>query len=279
MAGQDSQLAALLQRSDLCFDLRRHSVAVNVPPTTIGEMLLWGLPFSLWEMVFRWAMVISLVAGGITATALFVSGWVGYQLADTAQKDADARIADAKRDTAAALERIAELNTETTRLSADADSSRAAIAEANARALEAEATLAKFKAPRNLDDTQRENLTKALTTFSNIDFVLTVQDDAEAIAFAIELADVMTDAGWKWLPYTMGNPVYTIPGKPSMGLSALEGVEVYIDDSLTSKWGLPTQMLVNELQSFGITANGRRIIDGTEPVKTAIHVYVGQKPK
>src|SRR5271163_3995960 len=32
MAGQDSQLAVLLQRSDLCFDLRRHSVAVNVPP-------------------------------------------------------------------------------------------------------------------------------------------------------------------------------------------------------------------------------------------------------
>ena len=32
MAGQDSQLAALLQRSDLRFDLRRHSVAVNVPP-------------------------------------------------------------------------------------------------------------------------------------------------------------------------------------------------------------------------------------------------------
>src|ERR1700722_7290549 len=32
MARQDSQLAALLQRSDLRFDLRRHSVAVNVPP-------------------------------------------------------------------------------------------------------------------------------------------------------------------------------------------------------------------------------------------------------
>jgi hypothetical protein len=32
MARQDSQLAALLQRSDLCFHLRRHSVAVNVPP-------------------------------------------------------------------------------------------------------------------------------------------------------------------------------------------------------------------------------------------------------
>src|SRR3984957_567123 len=32
MARQDSQLAALLQRSDLRFDLRRHAVAVNVPP-------------------------------------------------------------------------------------------------------------------------------------------------------------------------------------------------------------------------------------------------------
>ena len=32
MAGQDSQLPALLQRSDLRFDLRRHTVAVNVPP-------------------------------------------------------------------------------------------------------------------------------------------------------------------------------------------------------------------------------------------------------
>src|ERR1700722_20486295 len=32
MTRQDSKLAALLQRSDLRFDLWRHSVAVNVPP-------------------------------------------------------------------------------------------------------------------------------------------------------------------------------------------------------------------------------------------------------
>jgi hypothetical protein len=51
-------------------------------------------------------------------------------------------------DRRASRERIAQLDKETARLSADADASQAAIADANARALEAQLALEKFKAPR-----------------------------------------------------------------------------------------------------------------------------------
>jgi hypothetical protein len=47
---------------------------------------VWGFSLLFWDTVLRWAMFISLVAGGITATVGFVSGWVGYSLPKSPRK-------------------------------------------------------------------------------------------------------------------------------------------------------------------------------------------------
>jgi len=150
----------------------------------------------------------SLVAGGITATALFVSGWVGYSLADIAQRDADARIADARKDTAAALERIAELNKETVRLSADAESSRATVAEANARAAEAqqkanEADLARARleaqlAPRQIPLDKEKDFVDRLSQFSGtaIHFLVFPTGTSDTSPLASTIYQLLKKAGW-----------------------------------------------------------------------------------
>src|ERR1700726_3955452 len=82
---------------------------------------------SFWS---NWILIGALIVGVVATYGIVVSGNVKESAANT-------KIADAKRDTVAALERIAVLNKETARLSADAEASIVAIADANARAAEA----------------------------------------------------------------------------------------------------------------------------------------------
>jgi hypothetical protein len=213
-------------------------------------MVLWGYPFSFWETVFRWAMVISLVAGGITAIALFASGWLGYSLTDIAQKDADTRIAAARKDTAAALERIAELNKETARLSADAESSRATVAEANARAAEAQLALEKLKTPRTLGHDRQQFVIAAAKPFRGQRYRAAISQGADdGLAFWESLYVTLEKAGWIYLP--AGGPSI---GSPPAGtpIAAIPGVEIQFDPAKESELAPAALALGKALHADGM---------------------------
>lgn len=57
---------------------------------------MWGLSIPFWDAVFRWATICAAIFGGIGVTAAFVSAWVGYELADVTQQEADRKIAEAR---------------------------------------------------------------------------------------------------------------------------------------------------------------------------------------
>src|SRR5580704_7863381 len=64
-------------------------------------------------------------------------------------------------------ERVAGLETEL-------GQAHAAIADANARALEAKAALEKYKAPRRLDDSSKQRITSKVAVFREQPFILSV---------------------------------------------------------------------------------------------------------
>jgi glycine/D-amino acid oxidase-like deaminating enzyme len=70
----------------------------------------------IWETVFRLATWAALIFGALSIGSAFVSAWVGWEITDATQKDADKkikaadeRIADAQERAAKAAERAAEL--------------------------------------------------------------------------------------------------------------------------------------------------------------------------
>ena len=214
-------------------------------------MVLWGYTSSFWDTVVRWAFVISLIAGGMTAISLYVSGWVGYRLADAVQKDADTRIADAKRDTAAALQRIAELNKETTRLSADAEASRAAIAESKAREKEAELKLAQLEkkvTPRVIDDEQAAKIVEKINPFAGTPFAVE-SDSASEYGFVNRVIAVIQRSGWNWRSYSV-SPMSLPPGDlgdTGIALDQISGVQVRINASRLSDFRKPAEALAYAL--------------------------------
>jgi hypothetical protein len=70
----------------------------------------------IWEIIFRIATWSALIFGALSIGSAFVSAWVGWEITDATQKDADRkikaadeRIADAQERAAKATERTAEL--------------------------------------------------------------------------------------------------------------------------------------------------------------------------
>jgi len=55
---------------------------------------MWGFSIHVWEVVWKYSTVTALVFGGLTAAAAFISAWVGYQISDVVQQEANKKIAD-----------------------------------------------------------------------------------------------------------------------------------------------------------------------------------------
>jgi hypothetical protein len=57
---------------------------------------MWGLPIPFWETVFRWSTIAAFVMGGLGATCAFISAWVGYELSDISQQEANKQILESQ---------------------------------------------------------------------------------------------------------------------------------------------------------------------------------------
>jgi hypothetical protein len=124
----------------------------------------------IWETVFRVATWSALIFGTLSIGSAFVSAWVGWEITDATQKDADHKIK-------AADERIAEFNT---------------------RAKEAELQL------EMLRDRMRPRRIKAAEFLKILDGkpkapveILFVRDDPDCFQLSMQIRDFLKQAKWE----------------------------------------------------------------------------------
>jgi len=127
----------------------------------------------IWEAVFKVATWSALVFGALSVGSAFVSAWVGWQITDATQRDANSKIK-------AADERIAEYQ---------------------AVAATAQLEIQKLKNRRHLTVDEMQRLTDALRPHAGKHFGLTVaqgDDDpnSEQKSFARQLEAAFENAGW-----------------------------------------------------------------------------------
>lgn len=172
---------------------------------------------------------------------------------------------------------VAKAKVDVAKAQAEAALSNQKAAEADARAKEAALALAKFAAPRSLDATQRQRLQARLVAFTGTPFAVSIQTSGEAIDFERQLVDVLAASGWAQQAIPAA-AFYTIPGQPRLGLVSLTGISIYVDQSRPDLFGA-TAAIKDALLREGFEVDAKRIIDGSEEVKDAIHIYVGEKPR
>lgn len=137
-----------------------------------------GFLAPIWETVFKLATWSALIFGSFSILSAFVSAWVGWQITDATQKDADTRIK-------AADVRIAEATTRA--------------AEANQKAEEEKLARVKIEeriAWRKLDAGQANQVLSVAKQYSGQEYALTVSADPEAMNLMEIVDQILQTAGW-----------------------------------------------------------------------------------
>jgi hypothetical protein len=239
--------------------------------------LLWGYALEFWDRVG----IVSLIVGAIIGVAALLltaaSAYILYRVADAAQVELVAQ-------TKSSSELIAGLNRETARLAADGDASRQKIAEANARALEAQLALEKFKAPRDLNPAQQAQITYAVLPFKGTRFDMAViPSDPEAIVLVGKIAGPLRAAGWEWIEFNHpGGPfmnVYTWPDLPNVGQFSDVGISIKLNSDHAAEFQKAADELSKALRAAGFdTTVDVADIPGI-PNHDTLHILVGKKPQ
>ena len=102
-------------------------------------------------------------------------------------------------------EEMARLHVEAARLSADAESARAAIAESKAREKEAELKLAQLEkeiTPRAINDEQAAEIVEKIKPFAGTPYEI-IADPAAEYGFVDKLMMLLNKAQWRWKSYSV----------------------------------------------------------------------------
>lgn len=147
-----------------------------------------------WSGFFFWASIVSLIGLGISEVASHRYSERRDELVETQQRVEKKQHDDDR----------ARLHLEAVKANADAESARAEIAEANARALEAKVALEKFKAPRLLTIEQGTRIADKLKAFAGTryDAGLGPKGDPEPLYLLRGIANGLSHAGWLQVPWS-----------------------------------------------------------------------------
>jgi hypothetical protein len=126
---------------------------------------------------------------------------------------------------------IARLHRETAALTADANKSRAEIAQANARALEAQVALEKYKAPRRLSAEAQAAIAHALgADLKGVKFALSAIGP-EPLDLANDTGDALMAAGMIWIDWPLPGTSLNDPARGhTVGQITLNGTVVRVWD-------------------------------------------------
>jgi hypothetical protein len=160
----------------------------------------------IWEAVFKFATWSALIFGALSIGSAFVSAWVGWEITDATQKDAekkskaaDERIADAQERAAKAAERTAEL----------------------------ELALAKEVAerkPRSISPQQRAAIVEMLKPdrIFKGPILINAAMDGEAWQFGEQISSVLKEAGFPVEDVPFGNRAFAF-NKPGTFIAIKDG--------------------------------------------------------
>jgi len=151
-----------------------------------------------------------------------------------------------------------------------------AVADAQARAAEANLALAKFKAPRRLSSAQQALFVAKLKPFSGTEYDLSAKDP-EPLDFALDIADVLTTAGWKVQTWTDSEIVTTLPKRSfAVGTVVLSGVDVQIrDPNLSAARDALVDVLT--LSGFEGVRGSFASVSPESPGAKVMHIMIGTK--
>jgi hypothetical protein len=218
--------------------------------------MLWGWSFPALELIVKVALWIAFAAGGIAAVSAFIAGYVGYELTDAVQKEADLRIVEAQS-------------------RGEEAKARAAVAEQ--KAAEAQLALEKFKAPRILNQDQQARIAEKLKPFAGAayDTGMGPKGDPESLYILRSIHAALLLANWNHIAWTGGGETYTEPEMPPIGLTTVTNVIVDVHPDRWEKLGPAATALAAALAAEGIDA----IADSksTSVNSDAIHIRIGRK--
>ena len=241
--------------------------------------MLWGWPFSVWELIVKISLWTAVGAGVVTAVAAFVAGYVRYELTDAVQKVADERVSEASKEAARANESAAKANERTASLEKDAAVAGQKIAEANARALEAQLALERFKAPRQLSSFGRTSAVAALRAYSGTTAAIYVlAEGPEANNLAIAVRELLTQCDWTALTWSW------------TGAGSATGVVVMVKPDADAKVRGAARALVSALDTADVASieqawpgewgNFAGMLNGPpNPVAAPPRIVIGSKPQ
>lgn len=218
---------------------------------------MW-LSLEVASKLYHWANIglIASLVGGVVSTVFVV--WMGNIKEDYLN-----------RDLSAARER-------STVLEGQIVESQKSIAEANARAAEANLELERLKAPRVLDESQRKSLIEAAKPFTNQEYcALLPPAGLDTESFWAILNKTLSDAGWKRV-----DPPGLVVGEPPAGvaINAPPGIFLGVAPSPKDKIGAAAVALAKALNEAGIVAEAG-LDNEAEKRPEVIRIIVGLKPQ
>jgi hypothetical protein len=175
---------------------------------------------------------------------------------------------------------------QTAALTADAEKSRADIAEANVRAAQAEQRaaeanleLARMKAPRTLSAEQQDRIVSKLRSFAGIKFdVGLVQGDVEAAELLVTIEAVLQKAGWNEIDWDGGDIVLKRGARPTAGIVTAANVAIAADpEKRDAVLGKAAEALAAALNADGILSVGASAAGFIAKNKEALHILIGRK--
>ena len=199
-----------------------------------------GFSLEFWESVFFWSTGIAAGAGAVGVAAAFIAGMVGYQVTDRLVKESNVKISEAN---------------------ARAEEAKAIAAKANLE-------LARFKAPRVLDNEQQDRIKEKLKKFIGATFVTsTLPLEPESSAFSNIIETTLTESAWVFNPnhertvlVTSVSGVIITVGMPADAKAKEAGETLYT--ALTDE-GIAARLMFEKLQA--------------KPIKIDIDIKIGIK--
>ena len=245
--------------------------------------MLWGWSFHVWETIVKVSLWIAVGAGVLTAVTAFVAGYVGYELTDVVQKEADVRIGEASAQGKAAVAEAAKANAELGKAQIAIEQAQARAAEAGARAAEAQLALEIFKAPRSMTRPQQDEIIAAIAQFKGTRFDMAVlPGDPEAANFLGQVSAAMQLAEWEWVEWAHPNNgltfTYSWPNLPNVGQMGGFGIDIFVS-SQDEKLLKAAMALAAVLVSKNWSSLGAReaVKEQGIPNADTVHVVIGRK--
>jgi len=226
-----------------------------------------------WGSVGSFGFLASLIVGVACAFLMVTTSSVKQNHFEAARTDLVRHAARLDADAMKARENTARLVNESIALRRD-------VAAANARAVEAQVALEKFKAPRSLTLEQQSAIVDGLRQFAGLPFVIAAAADAESVALMTQIEEALTEAGLVQQPWKGRDLLPPRPGnRPPTGLTPVVGLYVQADVSRQAQFEMVVTAIAAALKDEGgLDARpeiGRMTANTNQ---AAIQILVGKKP-